>query len=92
MAIIYKGVKYGSQKLSKSDTIRFGKHKGDTYDYILHTDASYILWLDENEVIDIPEEWVEEAIELAAAQRRDYLNYMYGDEGDDPWDMYFQPH
>jgi hypothetical protein len=47
----------------KLDTLTFGKHKGKTVRWIIEHDPSYIIWLHENKVCEIPDEFVDEAID-----------------------------
>jgi hypothetical protein len=47
----------------KSDKLDFGKHNGQTIRWIIEFDPSYILWMHENNVIEIPQKFVDEAID-----------------------------
>ena len=44
------------------DIITFGKYKGKTIDWIAENDPSYIIWLNDEQVVDFPAEIVEAAI------------------------------
>ena len=44
------------------DIITFGKYKGKTVDWIAANDPSYIIWLNDEQVVDFPAEIVEAAI------------------------------
>lgn len=46
---------------SKHDVLTFGKFKGKTIEIALLNDPGYILWLYENEVVELPEDIVIEA-------------------------------
>lgn len=45
----------------KLDVLDFGKHKDKTVRWVIEHDPSYIIWLNENKICEIPEEIVEEA-------------------------------
>jgi len=49
-------------------TISFGKHKGETYQDILQSDPSYILWLHDQKLCIFPEDTLEIA-EIATTQK-----------------------
>jgi len=54
-------------------TISFGKHKGETYQDILQSDPSYILWLHDQKLCIFPEDTLE--IAEIAARRPKYIDY-----------------
>lgn len=47
---------------SYDDIITFGKFKGKTIDWIAKNDPSYIIWLNDEQVVDFPAEIIEAAI------------------------------
>lgn len=47
----------------KLDVFDFGKHKGKTVRWVLEKEPSYIIWLHENKICEVPEEIVEEAVD-----------------------------
>lgn len=50
----------------ESDVFTFGKYRDATVGYVLRKDAQYILWLDEQEIVDFSEEIVEDAENIVA--------------------------
>lgn len=48
---------------AKTDLLTFGKHKGHSIEFVLATEPSYVLWLNENGVVEIPDSIVLEAEE-----------------------------
>lgn len=59
----------------KLDVLDFGKHKGKTIRWVIEHDPSYIIWLHENKVCEIPEEIVEEAVDQGL---EDLLDNTFG--------------
>lgn len=62
------------------EKITFGKHKGKTFQWILDNEPSYLLWLDREEIVDMPEDLVEAATKKEKAERLNRLRDM------DEWD------
>ena len=46
-----------------NDTLAFGKHKGKTVRWIVDNNPEYIIWLDEESVVEFPEDILETARE-----------------------------
>lgn len=44
------------------EKITFGKYKGKTFQWILYNEPSYLLWLDMEEIVDMPEDLVKAAV------------------------------
>lgn len=70
---------------NKSDVLVFGKHKGKTVQKILDEEASYILWLDKEEIVEFPKKIIEEAVEKADDQHREFLRENYDTGEYDDW-------
>ena len=69
------------QKIIKeTDLLEFGKHCGRSVRDVIEQEASYILWLDKEEIVEFPEWIVERAIKFSKKQHRDWLyeNYDIG--------------
>lgn len=66
----------------KLDTLTFGKHKGKTVRWIIEHDPSYIIWLHENKVCEMPEEFVDEAVENDSADASESAYYFAGNDFD----------
>lgn len=47
--------------MGRDDKLTFGKHKGWSIAQVLAKDWGYILWLHENDVVELPEDVVSEA-------------------------------
>jgi len=45
----------------KLDIFTFGKFKGKTVRYVLEHEPSYILWLVDNQIVDFPQEIIDNA-------------------------------
>lgn len=63
---------------SYDDVITFGKFRGKTFGWIAEIEPSYIEWLNNEEVVDMPEEMVQAAIDDAEEDGRN--------EWGDSWD------
>ena len=51
------------QKVTRyEDVITFGKYKGKTIEWIAENDPSYIVWLNDEQIVDFPDEIVDAAI------------------------------
>lgn len=46
--------------LRLSDTMKFGKHKGEEIEDLLYDDPSYLVWLVEEEVVELDSEVIEQ--------------------------------
>ena len=55
---------------ARTDKLTFGKYKGYTIQYVLDTEPGYIVWLEEENVLEMPEDIYQEAQEL------DYDGYV----------------
>ena len=45
------------QKVTKvTDILTFGKYKGKNIDFVLGEEPSYLLWLDENEIVEFSDD------------------------------------
>ena len=58
------------------DIIKIGKYKGDTFSDILDKDPSYILWLSENNIMEIEQGLLSDAMEMNTSSNywsRDYV-------------------
>jgi uncharacterized protein (DUF3820 family) len=49
---------------ARTDRLTFGKYKGKSIQYILDTEPGYIVWLEEENVLEMPEDIYREAQEL----------------------------
>jgi uncharacterized protein (DUF3820 family) len=58
--------------------LKFGKFKGKTLEEILDLEPSYIIWLDEAEIIIIPTDILRQAVNLNQGQD---LEDIHGDWG-----------
>ena len=45
----------------RNQKMKFGKHKGETIQEILNSDPSYIIWMYENDVMELGDDIVEDA-------------------------------
>jgi hypothetical protein len=71
---------------SRDDKLIFGKHKGESIEFVLNTDASYILWLDTEEIVEFTEDIIDDAIRLERDQHREYLRDNYEEDwGQESW-------
>ena len=68
---------------SRDDELTFGKHKGKSIYWILEHAPSYILWLNDEKIVQLPEEIVNEA-DMYSREEED-LDSWYG--GIDPYDF-----
>lgn len=65
-----------------SDIMSFGKWKGKSFKTIADTDPSYLVWLNNEEIVDMPKEMVEAAL----SDWQDDPKHEYGDSwGWDGW-------
>jgi uncharacterized protein (DUF3820 family) len=55
----------------QTDRLTFGKYKGKSIQYILDTEPGYIVWLEEENVLEMPEDIYQEAQELDYDEYRD---------------------
>ena len=69
----------------KSEILSFGKYKDRTIRFILTTEASYILWLDKNEIVEFEESIIEDAEQMSADQHKVWLKDNYGDANIEDW-------
>lgn len=51
---------------STMDILTFGKHKGEHVWEVLQVDPQYILWLDEQEIVEFPDDVIIDAEEMEA--------------------------
>ena len=66
------------QKIIKeTDLLEFGKHCGRSVRDVIEQEASYILWLDKEEIVEFPDWVVERAEKFAKKQHRDWLYKNY---------------
>ena len=47
---------------SYDDVITFGKHSGKTFDWIADNEPSYIIWLNDEGIVQFPEDILEAAM------------------------------
>lgn len=71
--------------ITRDTVLRFGKHKGWTIGDCVEADPSYVIWLDEDGVMKIPDDILEEAQENWDAQF-DSFDDWYGGESPADWD------
>ena len=68
---------------TKNDALNFGKYRDATIHHVLINEASYILWLNEKEICQFPEDIIIEAEELSEEQHLDWLRDNYEDDRPD---------
>lgn len=61
----------------RTDFLTFGKHKGRTIQYILDEEPSYIIWLVEEDIVEIPDDIYQEAQELDGSGYEDFHPHSY---------------
>lgn len=67
---------YRQEITKESEILLFGKFKHKTIQHVLRTEPSYILWLDEEKIVNFSREILTKAEELVDDERMD--------EGNDP--------
>lgn len=68
-----------ANEAGSNHVLSFGKYKGKTILQVLEKDPSYIIWLNDNKILNIEEQIVEEAIELKYEEEDDYRGIDYAD-------------
>ncbi len=74
---------------SREDKFTFGKHQGQTVEYVLDDDPGYIVWLDEEKIVKFPDEIYQEAQQLDS-ESYDLRNGDFW--GIDPYDFMDEPY
>lgn len=68
---------------SYDDVITFGKFKGKTFGFIAEKQPSYLCWLNDEEIVDMPEDMVEAALnDSEALDPRCEFGGSWGWDGD----------
>lgn len=65
---------------SRDDELTFGKHKGKSIYWILEHEPGYILWLDDEKIVQFPVEIVNDA-DMYSREEDDFMDY----EGWEGW-------
>lgn len=74
--------------ITRDTVLQFGKHKGWTIGDCVDADPSYVIWLSEDEVMNIPADILEEAQENEDGNRRDGVD-EWGNLNSDFWGLDF---
>lgn len=79
--------KYRQVIKSESEILLFGKFKNCTVQHVLRTEPSYILWLDEEQVVKFPQEILDNATDNEFDNRMDeFLDETFGSNYSSYWD------
>ena len=71
--------------ITRDTVLQFGKHKGWTIGDCVDADPSYVIWLSEDEVMNIPADILEEAQENWDTDQND-MEDDWGGESPADWD------
>lgn len=71
--------KYKYTITQQSEILTFGKHKHQTIQHILRTDPSYILWLDQENIVQFPSNIIN-----LATDKMDDMRYEHSEWEDLP--------
>jgi len=67
--------KYQQEIKAESEILTFGKYKYKTIQHVLRVEPSYVLWLDEKEIVKFPVKIVNKACDLRDNQSHPYDDY-----------------